>query len=41
MEKTAATSTTSQVLRVEAAYDLTVTDLKQGIKAVLVDLDNT
>ena len=27
---------------VEAAYDLTVADLKkQGIKAVLVDLDNT
>jgi len=42
MEKNVSIENYKPDFAVEAAYDLTVTDLKkQGIKAVLVDLDNT
>ena len=42
MEKNVSIENYKPDFAVEAAYDLTVADLKkQGIKAVLVDLDNT
>ena len=42
MEKNVSIENYKPDFAVEAAYDLTVADLKnKGIKAVLVDLDNT